>query len=99
MIPKNITRKAVIKAIHEIDKNGIPKNRLSTKYNIFFEGKQYPPKYVISLANRIENGVELKAEDFGGGHESNSFLMALGFDIKGGNIHGTADRLNSGHSV
>ena len=83
MIPKNITRETVIRAMQEIDKDGVPKNRLSTKYNISFDGKQYPPKYVLSIANRIENGVELKAEDFGGGRESNSFLMALGFDILG----------------
>lgn len=83
MISKNITRGAVIKAMKEIDENGIPKNRLSTKYYVSYEDKLYPPKYVLSIANRIENGVELNAADFNGGYESNTFLKALGFEIRG----------------
>lgn len=83
MISKNITRDTVIKAMKEIDENGIPKNRLSTKYSVSYEGKLYPPKYVLSIANRIENGVVLNAADFSGGYESNTFLKALGFEIRG----------------
>ena len=86
MIPKNITKEAVKKAIQEIDENGVPRHRESTKYHLSYGGKFYPPKYVISVANRIQNGKELKAEEFGGGHESNMFLSSLGFDICGGNV-------------
>lgn len=84
MISKNITRETVIEALHEIDTNGVPKHRLSTKYHLSHEGKQYPPKYVISIANKIINGTELKADEFGGGEESNTFLTTLGFEIRGG---------------
>lgn len=84
MIPNNITREVVIKAMQDIDENGVPKNRVSKKYHVTHEGKQYPPKYVISVANRIINGAELKADEFGGGSESNTFLAALDFDISGG---------------
>lgn len=84
MISKNITRETIIEALRVIDESGVPKHRLSTKYHLSHEGKLYPPKYVISIANKIQNGTELKADEFGGGVESNEFLTALGFDICGG---------------
>lgn len=81
MIPKNISRADVLDAIRRIDAEGIPKSRLSRTYNISFEGKFYPPKYVISLANNIANGSELPPYLFGSGVETNTFLRGLGFEI------------------
>lgn len=81
MIPKNITKASVVKAIGKIELEGVPKGRESTKYNIRYMGKLYPPKYVISLANLFVNGIELEAQNFSGGQETNSFLRKLGFDI------------------
>ena len=83
MIPKHITRDAVLNALKKIDEIGVPRNRLSTKYNVVHQGKSYPPKYVISLANELTTGVELKPNEFGGGDESNGFLSNLGFEIRG----------------
>ena len=83
MIPKDITREIILDALREIDENGIPKHRLSTKYHLSHDGKLYPPKYVISLAKRIISGEELNADEFSGGDESNTFLAALGFEIRG----------------
>ncbi|MGB2841706.1 MAG: hypothetical protein WBC40_04415 [Halobacteriota archaeon] len=81
MIPTNITRELVIKALEEIDANTIPQGRKSTKFALVFNGRWYPPKYVISLANKYANNRELKPSEFGGGQETNSFLKGLGFKI------------------
>ena len=39
MIPKNIKREHVIKAIEEIKRNGIPKGRNSKKFLLEFNGQ------------------------------------------------------------
>jgi len=81
MIPKNIQRHHVIEAIIKIDSSRIPKRRKSTSYSLIFKGKEYPPKYVISLAFKFAAGRELACNDFSGGNETNNFLRKLGFDI------------------
>lgn len=81
MIPKNIKQKHIFSAIEEIEKNGTPKNREATKYQLLHKGKTYPPKYVISLANHFINGSLLGPSDFGGGIEVNNFLCQLGFEV------------------
>ena len=81
MIPKNIDREAILAAIQYIDEDGIPKSRLSRTYNLKHNGKLYPPKYLISIANKLINGTELEPFMFGGGVETNSFLEKLGFEI------------------
>jgi len=81
MIPKNIRKEHVLKAICEIDQTCLPQGRLSKKYILLFNGKTYPPKYTISLANNYANGRELDAQQFNGGLETNSFLERLGFTI------------------
>jgi len=47
MIPKNIKKKHVIRAIEEIKTNELPKSRISKKFLLEFNGEYYPPKYVI----------------------------------------------------
>jgi 5-methylcytosine-specific restriction protein A len=81
MIPKNISYKDILKAIEQIEVNGVSDKRVATKFNLRHEGKLYPPKYAIALANIYANGQELPAEDFSGGKEANSFLENLGFEI------------------
>lgn len=81
MIPKNITREHVIKAIDEVRRSRVPPGRQSRKFRLEYEGTYYPPKYIISLANKYANGEELDALRFGGGKETNGFLRALGFNI------------------
>jgi len=82
MISNNITGEDVLNALSEIDKNGIPSNRHSKKYFLDYKGKRYPPKYVLSLANKYANKNELDPNEFSGGDETNDFLIKLGFDIK-----------------
>ena len=81
MIPKNIRVNHIFEAIKEIDRKGLPAGRNSKKFKLLYEGKVYPPKYVISLANKYANGYELAPNVFSGGQESNKFLNNLGFEI------------------
>lgn len=82
MIPTVIKKEHVLKAIEFIDKNGVPKNRLSKKFFLIYKGRKYPPKYVVSLAYKFVSGRELDPERFSGGIETNTFLRKLGFKIE-----------------
>ena len=79
MIPRSIGKEHILKAITEIDENGVRRGRESNRWLLKYNGKSYPPKYVISIANRYANNVELK--NFSGGPETNNFLKRLGFSI------------------
>ena len=81
MIPKEITKEIIIRAIEQIDENLTPKSRLSRTYYLKWKGKTYPPKYVLSIASKIAVGRELAPDEFSGGLETNTFLEKLGFDI------------------
>ena len=81
MIPKNISRENVLDSIKLIENEGIPKSRLSRKYNVVYNGKLYPPKYLISVANKLANNIDLPPYEFNGGIETNTFLEKLGFEI------------------
>jgi len=83
MIPKNIKKNHILRALNEIDRNSIPSGRDSRKFQLERDGHLYPPKYVISLANKYANYEMLDSSQFGGGKESNSFLENLGFKIIG----------------
>lgn len=80
MIPQNIQKEHLLSAIQEIDRDGIPAHRQSTRYDLIHEGKAYPPKLVIRKASRIANGRE--AGSFYGGPETNNFLKKHGFTIR-----------------
>lgn len=81
-IPGNITREHIIQAIKDIDVNGYPEKNESRKYDVFYNGKRYPPKVVISLANKFANGIILDVSEFSGGEEfANKFLKERDFEI------------------
>ena len=84
MIPKNITKEHLEKAIEEIDREGIRKGRHSSTYDLVHNDKSYPPKLVLSIANRYANGVEIQSNNFGGGKGTDAFklLEKEGFTIK-----------------
>ncbi len=86
MIPRNITREHILDAMAEIDAQGVLPHRHSTRYAVLHEGRLYPPKYVISVANRYANGEELPAVQFNGGAETNGFLALRGFEIQRGAV-------------
>ena len=83
-IPDNITRDHILSAISKIDLDGIPKNAKSTTYDLIHDGKLYPPKYVVSLANLFANGIVLNRDTFEGGLGTPCFklLEQNGFKIK-----------------
>ncbi|MEK4526440.1 DUF3427 domain-containing protein [Paenibacillus sp. BGI2013] len=81
MIPQNIVKQNILDAIAVIHKEGVPKERESTKYHLRYNGGLYPPKYVISVANRFANGHALSRDRFNGGAETNNFLKRLGFEV------------------
>jgi len=83
MIPHEIDAEHVRAAIAEIDVAGVPTGRESTRYHLVYQGRRYPPKYVVSLAAKQATGRELSSKRFNGGSETNTFLRGLGFDIEG----------------
>ncbi len=81
MVPNNITREHVLEAFARIDQLEVPPGREATKFLVHHEGKYYPPKYTLGIANIYANGIELSSDDFSGGDESNDYLHKLGFEI------------------
>ena len=67
MIPRNISKSDILRAMKKIDTEGIPKGRESSKYSINYMGVLYPPKLVISYANLFANYEELAPGNFSGG--------------------------------
>ncbi len=84
MIPSNITKEHLMKAIVEIDRNGIRSGRHSSTYDLVYNSKRYPPKLVISIANKFSNGEELDPNEFkgGGGTAAFNLLTKNGFRIE-----------------
>ena len=80
-IPK-IKKQNVLDALKHIDNNGVPAQNQSTKYELVTEdGKKYPPKYVIAVADHIANGAEISTEAFNA-VEAKNFLQGQGFMIE-----------------
>ena len=58
-IPK-INEKDILEALKYIDENGVPSYNQSVKYSLVTDdGKRYPPKYVVAVANHLANGVDI----------------------------------------
>ncbi|MGE5614634.1 MAG: McrB family protein [Bacillota bacterium] len=81
-IPKNISKDDILKAFKYIDANGVPEIHKSTKYELIDEqGKKYPPKYVIAVANHLANNEDISTEGFDAS-EAKEFLERLNFVIE-----------------
>ena len=81
-IPDNINAKHVLEAIAKIDIDGVPGNRKSTKYFLQKEGRLYPPKYAISLANYFANGEMLSANpQVFNTYQAQSYLESMDFEV------------------
>ena len=79
-IPSNISKEHIESAIVDINKSKIPGERLSYQYFLKVGEKMFPPKYVVSIANKYANRVELNSESFNA-IEAKNFLTKLGFEI------------------
>ncbi|WP_113653765.1 McrB family protein [Pedobacter namyangjuensis] len=78
MVPNNITRHHVLQAIEDIDKNGLryPLGK-SMVYDLVYNGKPYPPKHVVVVANEYANGKLLGHKELDT-KEAQNFLKGLG---------------------
>jgi 5-methylcytosine-specific restriction protein B len=76
--PEKITRENVLQAIQAIE-NGKVGFRPSTKFDVLYMGKKYPPKDIMRLAHEYATGEYLWIP--GGGEPTNKYLKALGFEI------------------
>ena len=82
MIPSTITREHILQAIKEVDVSGYPDKNESRMYDLLFNEKRYPPKIIISIANKFANGIPLEVSEFSGGEQpTNKFLSDRGFQI------------------
>ena len=78
----NINEQDIIKALKYIDENGVQFHNQSTKYELITEeGKKYPPKYVIAVADHIANGTDIATDKFNA-VEAKKFLQGKGFNIE-----------------
>lgn len=63
-VPK-VDGQFIAEAIKYIDENGVPWHNTSTKYEFVWEnGNTYPPKYVIAVANHLQNGAEIDVSGY-----------------------------------
>ncbi|MCM1089275.1 MAG: AAA family ATPase [Butyrivibrio sp.] len=80
-IPK-IAKQDIINALKYIDANGVPFHNQSTKYELVTEdGKRYPPKYVVAVADHIANGADISTDEFNA-VEAKSYLEGHDFIIE-----------------
>ena len=63
-IPK-LKKQNIIDALKFIDENGVPEHNTSVKYVLVSEdGKKYPPKYVVAVADHLANGTDISTVGF-----------------------------------
>jgi hypothetical protein len=74
-----ISQQDVEKALEEIKRDGMCRNRRSTVYCLVAGERHYPPKQVLRLAHRHRYGTELARAH--GGEPTNRPLRNLGFTV------------------
>lgn len=74
MILPTLTQKSIQGAIAQIDRGGVPTTRRSRHYDLCVNGKRYPPKYVVSLAWLLVNGVGHAPRAFNAVEAKNYFI-------------------------
>ena len=80
---KTVTRKAILDAIHEFDRQ-YPNSstyddwlrKRSYIYAVLYDNRMYPPKQILSMATGIST------TDFNGGEQTNRVFHQLGFEVK-----------------
>ena len=80
-IPK-VKEQDILNALKYIDKHGVPDKNKSTKYELVTEdGKKYPPKYIIAVADHLANGTDIATEGYNA-VEAKNYLQGKGFVIE-----------------
>jgi 5-methylcytosine-specific restriction enzyme A len=82
-IPSGISREHILRALRDLDLRKPHLFADSTKYDLLFQGRRYPPKAVLGLAAQSVEGREFGPYDFKGGRGSKCFriLEQAGFEI------------------
>lgn len=71
----------VINALEYIDENSVPFHNQSMRYELLANnGKKYPPKYVVAVANHLANNADISTDSFNA-IEAKRRLEKLGFKI------------------
>src|SRR5262245_16094119 len=84
-IPKGLTSEHVLRAIADFDAEVEHPFGPPTGYELFHDGRRYPPKAVIGLAHKHFTGRLLQPEEFSGGEapcQANYVLRELGFLVE-----------------
>src|SRR5438552_8861922 len=82
VIPAELSSQHVIRALQSITRDGVPNRRHSHRHCLQYNGRDIPPKYVVSIAYRQLTGTELAFETFNAGDaETNKRLRQLGFSV------------------
>ena len=80
-IPR-LKKQDILAALRFIDENGVPEHNVSTKYLLVSEdGKKYPPKYLVAVADHLANGTEISTESFSS-VDAKNYLESIGFTIE-----------------
>lgn len=80
-VPK-VEEQYIAEAIKYIDENGVPWHNTSTKYELLWKnGNTYPPKYVIAVANHLQNGVDIDVSGYNA-VEAKNYLSGRGYEIQ-----------------
>ena len=95
-IPK-LKKQDVIDALKFIDENGVPEHNTSVKYVLVSEdGKKYPPKYVVAVADHLANSTDISTESFNS-VDAKNYLKSLGFSIETNNSASKRWQTNNMH--
>ena len=80
-IPK-LKKQNIIDALKFIDENGVPEHNTSVKYVLVSEnGKKYPPKYLVAVADNLANVTDISTESFDS-VDAKNYLESQGFTIE-----------------
>ena len=82
MVCPKVTEQEIVDAVKYIDDNGVPSVNKSKGYDLVINGKKYPPKYVIAIADYLAGGrVSPTTEDFNT-TQARRYLIKKGFEIQ-----------------
>lgn len=82
MAVPEVEKQYIAEAIKYIDENGIPPRKDRKKYELVWEnGNTYPPKYVIAVANHLQNDVEIDVSGYKA-DEAKNYLSGKGYEIQ-----------------
>jgi 5-methylcytosine-specific restriction protein B len=84
LVESRVSAADVRQALRDIDRDGVPPDARSARYDLIEGARRYPPKYVLELAAGYATGQRLDRASFTGGEESACFriLRKLGFHIE-----------------